>query len=108
MENEENKENGSLLSGQEPHQREELDQATGASAGSFTLEPQKGITPEPDEYNKGGEQGNIKQLDDRETDMGSSAALDSVSEIDLDADETTVTAEDLRALDGIDDDESTL
>lgn len=60
--NDENDQHGSLLSGQDPHQKEEMDQATRASAASFNLEPEKGISPDPDEYNKGDEQGNIKQI----------------------------------------------
>lgn len=66
--NDENNQNGSLLSGQEPHQKEEMDQATRASAASFNLEPEKGITPDPDEYNRGDEQGNIKQIHTDEDD----------------------------------------
>lgn len=59
---EEKKNTGSLLSGQEPHQKEDFDQAERASAASFELDPDKGITPDPEEYNQGDEQGNIKQM----------------------------------------------
>jgi len=34
---------GTVLASGDPHQQEELDQATDASAASFTLEPEKGI-----------------------------------------------------------------
>jgi hypothetical protein len=48
-----------LLASSEPHQQEELDQAEDASAGSFTLEPAKGI--ESDEHPT---KTNIKQAKD--------------------------------------------
>ncbi|HKG07023.1 MAG TPA: hypothetical protein VKB19_11220 [Pedobacter sp.] len=108
MNTEENENNGSLLSSQEPHQKEEMDQATRASAGSFTLEPEKGITPQPEAYNKGDKQGNVKQPDHRNTDDTAASDFDPVNEVDPDADDTAVTEEDLRALDGEDADESTM
>lgn len=54
---------GSLMAGGDPHQQEDLDQAVTASEASFTLEPEKGLTPEPDEYNKEEDQDsyNLKQ-----------------------------------------------
>lgn len=115
MENQQNQNENSLLAGQEPHQKEEIDQATAASAASFTLEPDKGLTPDPDKYNKGAAQGNIKQTEptghDEPASLGS-AGFDSVSSVDLDADENSITEEDLQALGGADensdDEESTM
>lgn len=105
----ENENDHSLLASQEPHQREEMDQAEAASAASFTLEPEKGITPDPQEYNKGGAQDNIKQPDEQDhadiTMSGGASGFDSVSEVDLDEDETTITSDDLDALDAIDTDQ---
>jgi hypothetical protein len=102
MNTEENNYKNSLLSGQDPHQKEELDQATNASAGSFTLEPEKGISPDPDEYNKGDKRGNIKETADQDFSDDPAPIFDAVSEVDPDADDNTVTREDLRALDGED------
>lgn len=106
-----------LRSGQEPHQREEMDQAESASRASFTLEPEKGLTPDPEEYNKGAAQGNIKQTDQTdETDEGDVAPIgepDFDSDVDADidtelnADENTVTPDDLQALNGEDEDDNT-
>jgi len=39
----ENRTDSHLMASSEPHQQGNLDQATNASAGSFTLEPEKGI-----------------------------------------------------------------
>lgn len=77
--NEENENTGSLLSGQEPHQKEDFDQAERASAASFELEPEKGITPDPQTYNHGDDQGNIKQMP--KADRAGSGEFDSEDEI---------------------------
>jgi hypothetical protein len=104
--NKQNNQSGSLLSSQEPHQKEDIDQATGSSAASYTLEPEKGLTPDPDQYNKGDEQGNIKQRDiESDSDAGAPAlAFDEVNDINLNEDEFSVTNEDLKTLNGEDDD----
>lgn len=102
-EQEENK--GSLLSSQEPHQREEMDQAEKASRASYTLEPEKGMTEEPGTYNQGDEQVNIKQSQNHQTDP--IQQFDPVSDVDLDAGENDLTNDDLQALGGLDRDENT-
>src|SRR5689334_5518982 len=105
MNTEKNQNENSLLAGQEPHQKEEIDQATAASAASFTLEPEKGLTPDPDQYNKGAEQGNIKQTESADYEQAASSGttgFDAVSPVDLDADENTITEDDLQALGGVD------
>jgi hypothetical protein len=61
MHTDQNDYTGSLRASQEPHQREEVDQAESASNASFTLEPEKGLTPDPEEFNQGDVQDNIKQ-----------------------------------------------
>jgi hypothetical protein len=61
MHTDQNDYKGSLRASQEPHQREEMDQAESASNASFTLEPEKGLTPDPEEFNQGDAQNNIKQ-----------------------------------------------
>ncbi len=101
-EQEENK--GSLLSRQESHQREEMDQAEKASRASYTLEPEKGIT-DTGTYNQGAEQGNIKQSQNHQTDP--IQQFDPVSDVDLDAGENDLTNDDLQALGGLDRDENT-
>ena len=109
MNTEENQSDNSLLAGGEPHQREEMDQAEAASQASFSLEPEKGITPDPAEYNKGAAQENIKQASSstaaQNTASGGSEGFYDVSGVDLDEDENSVTTDDLQALDGIDQDE---
>ncbi|ACU03932.1 hypothetical protein [Pedobacter heparinus] len=98
---EEKKNTGSLLSGQEPHQKEDFDQAERASAASFELDPDKGITPDPEEYNQGDEQGNIKQMP--KADHVGSGGFDPVNaNPDLDAGASDVTTEDLKSLDALD------
>lgn len=100
----------SLRSGQEPHQREEMDQAEAASKASFSLEPEKGITPDPDDYNKGATQGNIKQIDsseDIERAPTGTQEFDTVSDTDLNEDENAVTPDDLQALGGKEEDDTT-
>ena len=107
MENQENQKANPLLSSQEPHQKEEMDQATAASTPSFTLEPEKGMTPEPENFNNGDEQNNLKQTDSSDQDEVPSAgpvSFDSVSDVDLDEDDNSVTSNDLTALNGEDDD----
>jgi hypothetical protein len=102
--NEENENTGSLLSGQEPHQKEDFDQAERASAASFELEPDKGITPDPEEYNQGDEQGNIKQMP--RVDSAGSGVFDQVNDNpDLDAGAYDVTKEDLKSLEALDRDD---
>ena len=102
--NEENENTGSLLSGQEPHQKEDFDQAQSASAASFELEPDKGITPDPEEYNQGDEQGNIKQMP--KADHAGSGESDAVNDNpDLDAGAFDVTTEDLKGLEALDTDD---
>lgn len=101
--NEENENTGSLLSGQEPHQKEDFDQAESASAASFELEPDKGITSDPEEYNQGDEQRNIKQMP--KADGTDSGGFDPVNENpDLDAGASDVTSEDLKSLEALDTD----
>lgn len=95
MENE-TQNTGNLLSGQEPHQKEEMEQAEKASVASFTLEPEKGLTE------IGNDTHNIKKASGEGD--ASSAGFDSVSDVDLDDDGTEVTEEDLQALDGRDED----
>jgi len=95
--------NGNLLSSQEPHQKEEMDQATRASTASFTLEPEKGLTVEPEAYNKDGAQRNIKQVErsDRENFIPSgNTEFDPVNDADLNQDENSLTNDDLQALGG--------
>jgi len=112
MDTQENQKDDSLLAGQEPHQQEELDQANAASAASFTLEPEKGISPEP----KGqGEHSNIKQAeaaDGDEPEPSGAVGFDTVNEANLDAGEYDLTDDDLQALSGpdgnADEEESTL
>lgn len=102
--NEENENTGSLLSGQEPHQKEDFDQAESASAASFELEPDKGITPDPQTYNQGDEQGNIKQMP--KADSTGSGEFDPVNDNpDLDAGPYDVTNEDLKSLEALDKDD---
>ncbi|WP_442591358.1 hypothetical protein ACSBL2_09025 [Pedobacter sp. AW31-3R] len=112
MDTQENQQDDSLLAGQEPHQQEELDQATEASAASFTLEPEKGISPKPRDQ---GEQSNIKQAeaaDGDEAELSRGAGFDTVNEADLDAGEYDLIDDDLQALSGpdgnADEEESTL
>lgn len=109
---EENKENkkqsGSLLSGQDPHQKEDLDQATRASAAASSLEVEKGLSPEPDQYNQGEPSENIRGAhSDVESGYERSAAsvnMDGTSENqDLDAGEFDVTSEDLKSLESMED-----
>lgn len=102
--NEENENTGSLRSGQEPHQKEDFDQAESASAASFELEPDKGITPDPKEYNQGEEQGNIKQMP--KADVTGSGEFDPVNENPyLEAGTFDLTSEDLKSLGALDTDE---
>lgn len=85
-----------------------MDQAEAASNASFSLEPEKGITSDPHKYNRGEAQDNIKQIegeDYQDTSSRGSVEFDSVSDIDLDEDESSVTPDDLQALNGIDEDE---
>ena len=108
MNNDQKDNSNSLRASQEPHQREEMEQAESASSASFTLAPEKGLTPDPEEFNQGDPQGNIKQTD--RTDAGQSEptgaeGFDEVSPIYLDEDENTVTSDDLQALTGLDQDE---
>ena len=105
---ENNKKSGSLLSGQDPHQKEDLDQATRASAASSSLEVEKGLSPEPDQYNHGEPSENIRGVHgDVESGSERSAAavsIDSTSEnADLDAGEFDVTSEDLKSLESMED-----
>lgn len=106
--NKENKQRGSLLSGQEPHQKQDLEQAVRASEAAFNLETEKGISPDPGQYNNGGENGNIRHASrdnkqvDKPGDLG--AELDQVREnTDLDATEYDLTSEDLQRLDTAED-----
>lgn len=104
----ENDKVNSFRASQEPHQREEMNQAEAASAASFSLEPEKGITPDPVEYNKGDAQDNIKQVeasDENIIEPGGAVSFDSVSDVDLDEDDNTITRDDLQALNGLDTDE---
>lgn len=102
--NEENENTGSLLSGQEPHQKEDFDQAERASVASFELDTDKGITPDPAKYNQGDEQGNIKQMP--KADGTNSGEFDPVNENpDLDAGVSDVTSEDLKSLEALDTDD---
>lgn len=48
-----NGKNSSLIPGHGPYQKKELHQAERVSVAAFTLEPDKGISPDPDEFNKG-------------------------------------------------------
>ena len=105
MNTQENQSDNSLLAGGEPHQKEEMDQAEAASHASFSLEPDKGLTPDPEAYNKGTAQENIKQASGTETENTTSPGFDRVSDIDLDEDENSVTPDDLQALNGLDQDE---
>ena len=105
-----NKQDGSLLSGQEPHQKEELDQATRASAAASSLEVEKGLSPEPDQYNHGEPSGNIRGIhgdDDAESGSERPAAAVNIDEVtenpDLDAGEFDVTTEDLKSLEAAED-----
>ncbi|MEJ2880982.1 hypothetical protein [Pedobacter sp. GR22-6] len=100
MNTQENQKDNSLLGSQEPHQKEELDQASAASTPSFTLEPEKGIGPEPGAE----EQGNVKQAGTSIAAQVQATAggFDPVNELDLDAGENDVTADDLQALGGAD------
>ena len=107
--NKENNESGSLFSGQEPHQKEDMEQATKASGASFNLEPEKGISPDPDQYNGDDEQGNIKQMSvkDKQDTMagGGAGTIDNVYENpDLNKGEFDVTQQDLETLDAQDKD----
>jgi len=54
-----NYDDGTVLASGDPHQQEELDHATDASAASFTLEPEKGIAPDSKEKKK--EDNNVKK-----------------------------------------------
>jgi hypothetical protein len=99
---------GSLRASQEPHQREEMDQAESASKASFTLEPEKGLTPDPEVFNQGDAQDNIKQIDQtdkQQSEPAAAAGFDTVSPVNLDEDEHTVTPDDLQALTGLDQDQ---
>ena len=107
MEND-NKQSGSLFSGQEPHQKEDLDQATRASAAASSLEVEKGLSPDPDQYNHGEPSENIRGAHpDKESGSERSAAavnIDPETENpDLDAGEFDVTSEDLQSLEGMED-----
>lgn len=112
MHTDQNDNSHSLRASQGPHQREEMDQAEGASNASFTLEPEKGLTPDPEEFNQDDAQENIKQIDQRDQQQSEPAAamsFDAVSPVNLDEDENTVTPDDFQALTGLDqDDESTM
>jgi hypothetical protein len=108
MHTDQNDNTGSLRASQEPHQREEMDQAESASKASFTLEPEKGLSPDPEEFNQGDAQDNIKQIDQddkRQSVPAGTASFDTVSPVNLDEDENTVTPDDLQALTGLDQDE---
>ena len=105
---ENNKQSGSLLSGQEPHQKEDMDQATRASVAASSLEVEKGLSPEPDQYNHGESSENIRGVHG-DVESGSERAavtgnMDGAAENpDLDAGEFDVTSEDLKSLESIDD-----
>ena len=108
MHTDQNDNTGSFRASQEPHQREEMDQAESASNASFTLEPEKGLTPDPEEFNQADAQNNIKQIDQndtRQSEPAGAASFDAVSPVNLDEDENTVTRDDLQALTGLDQDE---
>lgn len=109
MEEEDNKKSGSLLSGQDAHQKEEMDRATNASAAAFSLEVEKGLSPEPDQYNHGEPSENIRgaHLDKEIGSVGAAAPVNidgAVENPDLDAGEFDVTSEDLKSLDAMEDD----
>ncbi len=111
--NEENKQSGSLFSGQEPHQKEDMDQASRASEASFSLETEKGLTPDAEEYNQGEESGNVRQVkreDDADADRMPGEGIvnidDAEDDPDLDAGEYDVDSEDLKGLEPTDDDDS--
>jgi hypothetical protein len=105
--NEENKQSGSLLSGQDPHQKEDMDQATKASAAAFNLEPEKGISPDPDQNIN--EKNNIKEVPPKGDDNFTGDISDNMEEVDnnLDSneDEFEVTSEDLENLNAQDKDQ---
>lgn len=110
---EENKQSGSLLSGQEPHQKEDMDQASRASEASFSLETEKGLTPDADEYNQGEESGNVRQTKrednadaDRVPGEGVVDIDDAEDDPDLDAGEYDLNSEDLKGLEPMSDDDS--
>lgn len=105
MHTDQNNNSNSLRANQEPHQREEMEQADSASNASFTLEPEKGLTPDPDKFNQGDTQNNIKQIDpadDQHFEPAGTANFEAVSPVNLDEDENTVTPDDLQALTGLD------
>ena len=103
-----NDNSNSLRASQEPHQREEMDQAESASSASFILEPEKGLTPDPEQFNQGDPQENIKQTDHTDAEQSETSgaeSFDAVSPVDLDENDNTVTPDDLQALTGLDQDE---
>ena len=112
MYNDQNDKTGSLRASQEPHEREEMDQAERASNASFSLEPEKGIIQDPDEFNHDGAQENIKQVNhDGNQHVGPTGetGFEEVNPVNVDEDENTVTPDDLQALKGLDqDDENTM
>jgi hypothetical protein len=105
---EDNKQSGSLLSGQEPHQKEDMDQATRASLAASSLEVEKGLSPEPDQYNQGEPSENIRGAHS-DVESGAERAavtteMDGTAENpDLDAGEFDVTTEDLKSLESMED-----
>ena len=94
--NTEERNNGNLLSGQEPHQKEVLDQAERASQSSCTLEPEKGITGDEDGP---AVESNIKQASVNGADPA--LKFGPVGKVNLDED-SYVTDDDLQTLDGRD------
>ncbi|SMD10430.1 hypothetical protein [Pedobacter nyackensis] len=107
--NEENNQSGSLLSGQDPHQKEDMDQATRASAASFNLEPEKGISPDPDENINVKEKTNIKEGRPKGDENFTGDISSNIEELDdtpdLSEGEFDVTPEDLKNLNAQDNDQ---